>query len=37
MAFENTTAIDISSLTKGTYFITIETALGKETQKIIKL
>ena len=37
MAFENNTVIDISSLTNGTYFITIETALGKETQKIIKL
>lgn len=37
MNFENTTSLDISSLAKGTYLITVETALGDETQKIIKL
>lgn len=31
-----TTTIDISSLTKGTYFITVETYSGIETQQIIK-
>ncbi|MCF6130157.1 T9SS type A sorting domain-containing protein [Flavobacterium sp. AS60] len=36
MSSENTT-IDISSLTKGTYLITVETESGKETQRIIKL
>lgn len=35
MSSEDTT-IDISSLTKGTYFITVETESGKETQRIIK-
>ncbi|HNP33245.1 MAG TPA: T9SS type A sorting domain-containing protein [Flavobacterium sp.] len=37
MSFENKTSLDLSELTKGTYFITIETTLGKQTQKIIKL
>ena len=37
MTVENTATLDISSATKGTYFITVETASGKETQKIIKL
>lgn len=36
MTFENTTTLDISSLTKGTYFITIETDNDKHTQRIIK-
>ncbi|UPT70943.1 MAG: T9SS type A sorting domain-containing protein [Flavobacterium sp. JAD_PAG50586_2] len=31
------TTIDISSLNKGTYFITVETEKGKQTQRIIKL
>lgn len=31
------TTIDISSLNKGTYFITVETEGGKQTQRIIKL
>ena len=37
MSFENSTTLDISMMTKGTYFITIETDRGKEIQKIIKL
>ena len=37
MTFDNTKVLDISSLTKGTYFITIETTFDKETQNIIKL
>lgn len=37
MTFENTTTLDISSLTKGTYFVKMVTDSGKETQKIIKL
>ena len=37
MTFENTTTLDISPLTKGTYLITVETDKGKEIQKIIKL
>ena len=36
LTFENETSLDISSLNKGTYFITIETDSGKETQRIIK-
>ncbi|WP_264520974.1 T9SS type A sorting domain-containing protein [Flavobacterium sp. N1994] len=36
MLYGNTTTLDISSLSKGTYFITVETDSGKETQKIIK-
>lgn len=36
MTFENTITIDIASLTKGTYFITVETESGKKTQRIIK-
>lgn len=37
MTLGNTTMIDISSLSKGNYFITVETDRGKETQRIIKL
>lgn len=37
MTVENESTLDISSLTKGTYFITVQTDSGKETQKIIKL
>ncbi|MDN3677614.1 leucine-rich repeat domain-containing protein [Flavobacterium paronense] len=37
MTFENASTIDISSLTKGTYFITVETLSGRKTQRIIKL
>ena len=33
----NQLTIDVSRLTQGTYFVTIETDSGKETQKIIKL
>lgn len=36
LTFENTTMLDVSSLTKGTYLITVETESGKETQRIIK-
>ncbi len=36
MVFENTSTLNISSLSKGTYFITVETNSGSETQKIIK-
>lgn len=36
MTFENTAAIDVSSLTKGTYFVTVETDSGSETQRIVK-
>ncbi len=32
----NQSSIDVSSLTRGTYFITIETYNGKQTQKFIK-
>ena len=32
----NSTLLDISSLSKGTYFVTVETGSGKETQRIIK-
>jgi Leucine-rich repeat (LRR) protein len=37
MTFEKTETLDLSSLTKGTYFVTVETQSGKETRKIIKL
>ena len=37
MTSENSTTLDISSLTKGYYFITVETERGTETKKIIKL
>ena len=37
MTVENESTLDISSLTKGTYFITVQTDSGKETQKIIKM
>lgn len=37
MTFGNTTILDISALTKGTYFVTVETESGEETQRIIKL
>lgn len=37
LTFENTSALDISALSKGTYFVTVETDSGKETQRIIKL
>lgn len=37
MRFENTSTLDISAVTKGTYFVTVETDKGKETQKLIKL
>ena len=33
---DNQSSIDVSSLTRGTYFITIETDKGKQTQKFIK-
>ena len=36
MTFENSATLDISPLTKGTYFITVETDGGKATQRIIK-
>ncbi len=36
MAVENATQMNICSLTKGTYFVTVETESGKETQRIIK-
>jgi hypothetical protein len=37
MTFENTLSVDISLLTSGTYFVTVETDTGKATQKVIKL
>ena len=37
LTFENSSALDVSSLSKGTYFITIETDSDRQTQKIIKL
>lgn len=37
MVLGNTATLDISSLNKGTYFITVETDNGRQTQKIIKL
>lgn len=37
LSAENVSVLDISSLTKGTYFITVATGSGSETQKIIKL
>lgn len=36
MRYESASILDISSLTKGIYFITVETDNGKETQRIIK-
>jgi len=33
----NSMVLDISPLCKGTYFITVETDKGKQTQKVIKL
>lgn len=36
MTFENSATLDVSSLTKGTYFITVETENGSQTQKIVK-
>lgn len=36
MTFENNASLDISSLTKGIYFVTVETESGKETQRMIK-
>lgn len=37
MISENTSIVDIGSLTKGTYFITVTTKSGSETKKIVKL
>lgn len=37
MIFENTVKLDISSLIKGTYFVTVVTDKEKTTKKIIKL
>jgi hypothetical protein len=36
MTFENTSVLEVSSLAKGTYFVTVETDSGRETKKIIK-
>ncbi|WP_445452422.1 T9SS type A sorting domain-containing protein [Flavobacterium sp. 25HG05S-40] len=37
MTLEGPKTIDVSSLTKGTYFVNVETDTGKATQKLIKL
>ncbi|MDN3677613.1 T9SS type A sorting domain-containing protein [Flavobacterium paronense] len=36
LTFENTTVLDVSSLAKGAYFITVETEVGNETKRILK-
>ncbi|MGC4041860.1 MAG: T9SS type A sorting domain-containing protein [Flavobacterium sp.] len=37
LVFGNKTMLDVGSLVKGTYFVTIETEYGKATQRFIKL
>lgn len=36
LTFKNQTTIDISSLSSGTYFVTVETNFGKATQRVLK-
>jgi len=37
VTFTNSTTIDVSILSQGTYFVTVETASGKATQRFVKL